>query len=201
MPLPGHPQWRLPAPRNVPPCPQPAAPARRRALGVLAAAGLFAWRPATAQAREVPIGGLLPDVALQGLNGPSRRLAQYRGRQLLINVWASWCGPCMDEMASIERLAWMDGRIPFALIGISTDDYPDEARAALRRGNATISHYIDHAQELETLLGAARIPLTVLVGVDGRVLDKIHGARQWDAPDALRLIARAFGRDRALTQG
>ena len=143
--------------------------------------------------REVPIGGRLPDISLRGLNSPTRSLAQYRGRPLLINVWASWCGPCMEEMASLERLAWLEPRIPFAVIGISTDDYRDRALAVLRRSNATISHFIDHDLQMESILGASHIPLTVLVDADGRVLDKIYGARQWDDSESLQLLTRTFG--------
>ncbi|MGO9423980.1 MAG: TlpA family protein disulfide reductase, partial [Steroidobacteraceae bacterium] len=55
---------------------------------------------------EVPVGGTLRDETLQGLNGPPRNLRAFRGRPLIINVWASWCGPCREEMASLERLAW-----------------------------------------------------------------------------------------------
>ncbi len=143
---------------------------------------------------EVPVGGLLRDVTLHGLNGPSRELAEYRGRPLIINVWASWCEPCIEEMASLERLAWRDDRVPFALIGISTDDYPDRAMAFLQRSNATIRQFIDHSLQMENMLGASKIPLTVLVDSNGRVLDKIYGAREWDSPQSLQLIARTFGR-------
>ncbi|MBV8210448.1 MAG: TlpA family protein disulfide reductase [Burkholderiaceae bacterium] len=142
---------------------------------------------------EVPVGGVLPDVTLQGLNGPARRLAEYRGRPLLINVWASWCGPCVEEMASLERLAWTDNRIAFSLIGISTDDYPEKALAFLNRSNATIRQFIDHDQQMENLLGGSTIPLTVLVDANGRVLERIYGSRDWDSPEAIRLISRAFG--------
>ncbi len=173
---------------------------RRALLALLAACAVAPGRAAGAAAGEVPVGGLLRDAPLQGLNGPSRRLAQFRGRPLLINVWASWCGPCIEEMASIERLAWLDGRPPFAMIGVSTDDDPEPARAFLRRSNATLSHYIDRAQQVEDMLGASRIPLTVLVDADGRVLQKIYGAREWDDPASLRLLAHAFGRARTVAQ-
>ena len=145
---------------------------------------------------EVRIGETLPDVMMQGLNGPSKKLSDFRGRPLLINVWASWCGPCRAEMASLERLAWLDVGVTFGMIGISTDDYPDKARAALTQSHATISHYIDSHLRLENLLGASTIPLTVLVDADGRVLKRIYGAREWDGPDALRLITETFGSDR-----
>lgn len=139
---------------------------------------------------EVRVGEVLRDATLQGLNGPSRRLAEYRGRPLLINVWASWCGPCVQEMASLERLAWREDRLPFSVIGISTDDYADKALAFLNRSNATIRHFIDHDLQMENMLGASTIPLTVLVDANGRVLDKIYGAREWDSPDSMQLISR-----------
>jgi len=138
------------------------------------------------------VGEVLREATLQGLNGPPRRLSQFRGRPLIINVWASWCGPCIQEMASLERLAWQEGLGPFTVIGISTDDYPERALAQLKRSNATLNHYIDRALEMENMLGAAQIPLTVLVDAQGRVLDKVVGAQQWDSPQALQRIARAF---------
>lgn len=141
---------------------------------------------------EVPIGGVLREVTLQGLNGPSRRLAEYRGRPLIINVWASWCGPCVQEMASLERLAWREDRIPFSVIGISTDDYRESAVAFLNRSNATIRHFIDHDLQMENMLGASKIPLTVLVDAKGRVLERIYGAQEWDSPESLQLISRVF---------
>ena len=139
---------------------------------------------------EVPIGASLPEATLKGLNGPPRRLSSFRGRPLLINVWASWCGPCKQEMISLERLAWQEGY--FSIIGISTDDYADKAEYFLKSTHATISHFIDHDQQLENMLGASALPLTVLVDSDGRVLQKIYGAKQWDGAAAVRLIDATF---------
>lgn len=141
---------------------------------------------------EVVIGQTLREATLTGLNGPSRTLVTYRGRPLIINVWASWCGPCRAELASLERLAWLDQAGHFMVIGISTDDDPDMARALLRNTNATISHFIDRRLLLENMLGASRLPLTVLVDANGRIVEKIYGARQWDGSDALQLIRKAF---------
>jgi thiol-disulfide isomerase/thioredoxin len=140
----------------------------------------------------VPIGGMLREATLKGLNGPPRNLSAFRGRPLIINVWASWCGPCREEMASLERLAWRDRKQYFAIIGISTDDDVDQAKGMLKHANATISHFIDTGLQMENMLGATRLPLTVLVDADGRVLEKVYGARQWDGADALRLIDDTF---------
>jgi thiol-disulfide isomerase/thioredoxin len=179
----------------------------RAAVGVLAIvaamAGPFtaaassptaATTPRSATAGAVPIGQLLGDAPLQPLNGPPRRLADYRGRPLLINVWASWCAPCRQEMASLERLAWLDAARGFDILGISTDDDADAARGWLRSSNATLSHFIDSRLRLETLLGASRLPLTVLVAADGRVLARFYGAREWDSPESLALVAATFAR-------
>src|SRR5882672_9065300 len=92
---------------------------------------------------EVQVGQLLREASLQGLNGPSRQLVEFRGRPLIINVWASWCGPCRAEMASLERLAWRDEGKAVTIIGVSTDDSLDDARAWLKHSNATINQFID----------------------------------------------------------
>jgi thiol-disulfide isomerase/thioredoxin len=186
----------MPSVRPVPSAPCTAS--RRALLNLLPALILspLAWpRPARSNARspdEVAIGEPLRNAPLQGLNGPSRTLSDYLGQPLVINVWASWCGPCRQEMASLERLTWQEHPVPFTIIGISTDDYPERARELLARTNATISHFIDHQLQWEHMLGASSLPLTVLVDARGRVVDKVYGARQWDAPEALALIARAF---------
>jgi len=142
---------------------------------------------------EIEIGETLPEATMRGLNGPPRKLSEFRGRPLIINVWASWCGPCRAEMASLERLAWLDESGYFTVIGVSTDDYPERAKAALKASNATITHFIDYRLRIENMLGASRLPLTVFVDADGRVIEKVYGAREWDGPDALKLIGNAFG--------
>jgi thiol-disulfide isomerase/thioredoxin len=141
---------------------------------------------------EVEIGQTLRDATLLGLNGPPRTIAQFRGKPLIINFWASWCAPCRQEMASLERLAWQNHSAQFAVIGISTDDYPERAQRLLKDTNATISHFIDRKLQMENMLGATQLPLTVLVDANGRVVDKIYGAKEWDGPEALKLIGNAF---------
>jgi thiol-disulfide isomerase/thioredoxin len=149
---------------------------------------------AAAQARtpgEVEVGGTLREVPMQGLSGTSRILSDYRGRPLIINVWASWCGPCRQEMGSLERLSRL-GTKQFTVIGISTDDYPDAAMGFLKQARTSFSHYIDRQLMLENMLGASQIPLTILVDAQGRVLGKFYGAKEWDSPESLNMIGKAF---------
>jgi thiol-disulfide isomerase/thioredoxin len=147
-----------------------------------------------APAPLVAVGHALPDVVMFGLNGPSKPLSSYRGRPLIINVWASWCSPCRKEAASLERLAWSKVGSRYTVIGISTDDHRSAALQWLRQSNATISHYIDTGPRwtLEHMLGASSIPITVLVDAKGRVVARFQGARDWDSAESIRLIERAF---------
>lgn len=143
-------------------------------------------------AGEVGVGQAIREATLRGLNGPSRKLSEFRGKPLIINLWASWCGPCRQEMASLDRLAWLEPGRHFAIIGISTDDDVEQARAWLQHSNATINQFIDSGLQMENMLGASRIPLTVLIDAHGRVVQKVYGAREWDSPESLQLIREAF---------
>ncbi len=141
---------------------------------------------------EVEIGATLREANMQGLSGPSRKLSEFRGKPLIINVWASWCGPCRLEMGSLERLARSKAGKQFTMIGISTDDYPQAARGFLQTTKTSFSHFIDSQLLLENMLGADRLPLTLLVDAQGRVLGKYYGAKEWDSPEAMQVIAKSF---------
>lgn len=174
------------------------APERRPSTltGLLLAAALLL--PASLPVRagtpgEVGIGSPLRDAPLRALAGESKRLADYRGKPLIINVWASWCGPCRAEMGALERLARRFGGREFNVIGISTDDDGRAAAAFLRQAGVSFPNYLDDRQLLENMLGADHIPLTLLIAPDGRVLRKVSGSRAWDSPDAVRFIGAVFG--------
>lgn len=155
---------------------------------------LLATAPATAaEPSGIEAGQVLPDAALHGLNGPSSRFAAYRGKPLIINVWASWCGPCRAEMASLDRLAWRDPTSRLSVIGISTDDSIEQAKRFLEVSRVSIAQYIDQRLELESLLGATRLPLTLLIDERGRVVSKVYGARDWDDVDARKRIDVLLG--------
>ncbi|MBI2308117.1 MAG: TlpA family protein disulfide reductase [Rhodocyclales bacterium] len=148
--------------------------------------------PAAATPGEVAIGQTLREANMQGLTGPARKLSEFRGKPLIINVWASWCGPCRAEMGSLDRLARRYGK-QFNVIGISTDDYTARANTFLKAANTAFPHFIDNRLELENMLGADRIPLTLLIDAQGKVLGKYYGAKEWDSPEAIETIGKGFG--------
>lgn len=141
---------------------------------------------------EVDVGGYLPDTPLYGFSGDYRKLSELRGKPLIINVWASWCGPCRAEMGSLERLSRRFNGKQFNIIGVSTDDHANLAAEFLRQARVTFDNYHDRNLLLENMLGADTIPLTVLVDAQGRVVRKVRGSRQWDGAESLELIGKAF---------
>jgi len=141
---------------------------------------------------EIGIGGYLPDATLHGFSGKTGNFSDYRGKPLIINVWASWCGPCRAEMGSLDRLARRYNGKQLNIIGISTDDDGDAAAAFARKAKISFENFLDSHVYLENMLGADTIPLTVLVDADGRILEKVHGAYEWDNPEIVKAIGEVF---------
>ncbi|MFC1589644.1 TlpA family protein disulfide reductase [Pseudomonadota bacterium] len=141
---------------------------------------------------EVKVGGYLREATLNGFNGKTNTFSDFRGKPLIINVWASWCGPCRAEMASLERLAQRYNGKEFNVIGISTDDYRNRAEAFIKQTGITFENFLDSKLLLENMLGASAIPLTILVDADGRVLAKARGAYEWDNAVTIDEIGGAF---------
>lgn len=141
---------------------------------------------------EVRVGGRLRDVDMDGLNGNNKKFSDYLGKPLIINMWASWCPPCRAEMGSLIRLAERNDGKQFTIIGISTDDYRDRAEAFIKEASITFDNFIDHNLQLEKMLGAKTLPLTILVDGNGHILVKVDGAREWDSPKIVAAIEKAF---------
>lgn len=141
---------------------------------------------------EVEIGGYLREAKLQGFSGNTKKFSDYKGKPLIINVWASWCGPCRAEMGSLDRLARRYGGKQLNVIGISTDDDGNAAAAFIKQSKITFENYLDSKVFLENMLGANAIPLTILVDARGRVLLKVRGAREWDSPEIVDAIGETF---------
>jgi len=142
---------------------------------------------------EVEVGGYLREATLHGLIGKSRKFSEFHGKPLIINVWASWCGPCREEMGSLDRLARKYGGKKFRVIGISTDDDIGAAADYIKQSGVSFETFIDSKVFLENMLGANTIPLTLLVDAHGRVLRKVRGSHEWDSPEFLGFIGETFG--------
>jgi thiol-disulfide isomerase/thioredoxin len=118
-------------------------------------------------------------------------LAEFRGKVVLLNVWATWCAPCREEMPALDRLQQKLGGPRFEVLALSVDA---GGAAAVKRfyeeiGVRSLAIYVDPAMRATGSLGLLGIPTTLLVDRDGREIGRRAGPAEWDGPDAARLIA------------
>ena len=124
-------------------------------------------------------GEPMPDIAVPALDGPAVALpAAFAGRPILINLWASWCGPCIKEMPELDRYAAAQGGNGTQVVGIALDN-ADDVRAFLRRVPVRYPILVDQAgpRDAGVQLGNPKgvLPYTVLIGADGRLLKQKIG--------------------------
>ncbi|MFT4198932.1 MAG: TlpA disulfide reductase family protein, partial [Pseudoxanthomonas sp.] len=129
--------------------------------------------PARAAATAAAVGDLLPALVLPDLDGRSVALGEaWRGRRLLLNVWASWCRPCREEMPALDRFARRQGPQGVQVVGIALDT-PDNVRAYLQRVPVAYPQLLASPgpADASVQLGDSRglLPYSVLVGADGRI--------------------------------
>ena len=114
-----------------------------------------------------------PDFTLENLTGGNMRLEEYRGQVVLINFWASWCGPCRQEMPILDRLHHRYEDTGFAVLGINVEGESAPAQEIVDRTNVTFPILIDDGQKVSELYNLEAMPSTVVVDRDG-VVRYIH---------------------------
>ncbi|TAL73925.1 MAG: TlpA family protein disulfide reductase [Burkholderiaceae bacterium] len=131
----------------------------------------------------------LPLLRFTDETGASTSLATFRGRVVVLNVWATWCLPCREEMPTLDRLQAALGGPNFEVVTVSIDKGGLPVVQAFFRqiGVKHLHPYFDTYQE-GAALGAAGIPLTLLIDRDGREAGRKLGPAKWDDPQMIRLI-------------
>lgn len=143
------------------------------------------------QREVVKVGDEAPNFRLHDLAGKVVDLSQLRGKVVLLNFWATWCGPCRIEMPSMEQLYQTFPRREFEILAVSTD--PQGAvvtRPFQQELGVTFPILHDPDMRIGLTYGARSLPMTVMVDRRGVVRQKIFGARDWDSPEARELIQR-----------
>lgn len=134
------------------------------------------------------------DLVFSDSAGKPTRLGDFRGRLVLLNLWATWCPPCLEEMPALDRLNARLGGDKFVVVTLALDS-PVKAEAFLRRINATtLQGYNDSKGLALSTLGVRTVPTTLLIDARGRELGRLSGAAEWDEKPALDLI-QAFLKD------
>ena len=120
-------------------------------------------------------GKQAPDFALKSSTGENLRLSEYRGEVVMVNFWATWCGPCRQEMPLLEELFSRYERVGFTLLGVNIDDDPRRAMQMAKELGVTFPVVFDDRKEVSRLYDVNAMPVTVLVDKEGRVRHVHHG--------------------------
>jgi len=140
----------------------------RDALVRLLLAGALGGAGACAHA-AVTVGAVAPDFTLRSATGPNLRLQEQRGKVVLVNFWASWCGPCRQEMPHLNRLYDKYRASGFLLLGVNVDDDARNAAAIATKWDVHFPVLLDAEKKVSKLYELNTMPTTVLIDRNGRV--------------------------------
>ena len=116
-----------------------------------------------------------PDFALKSASGENMRLSEYRGDVVMINFWATWCGPCRQEMPLLDELYTRYQRVGFNLLGVNIDDDAAGAMRMIQELGVNFPVLFDSRKEVSKLYEVEAMPTTVLLDREGRVRHVHHG--------------------------
>jgi thiol-disulfide isomerase/thioredoxin len=135
----------------------------------------------------------LADLAFTDAEDKPLMLADYRGKTVLVNFWATWCAPCVKEMPSLDKLQAEMGKDKFVVLPLSLDgpSKPKVAPFYADRKLANLGIYFDKGKKVMSALGISVLPTSVLVDPEGREIGRLEGEADWDKPEALALMKAA----------
>ena len=136
----------------------------------------------------------LPDLAFQDGTGKPLKLSDWRGRVVLVNLWATWCAPCRKEMPDLAKLEKELGSDQFEVVAISVDRKGAEASSAFLKetGVDNLKLYVEPSTKIVNDVQSAGLPASILVDRQGRELGRILGPAEWASPEAQSLIKAAL---------
>jgi len=165
----------------------------------LAAAGLGVYFGAWHTDSEVPFARAarpkpVPELRFNDDQGRAHTLADFSGKVVLLNIWATWCEPCREEMPALDRLEAKLGGERFHVVALSVDQ---QGLAIARKfyaeaGIKALPLYIDPTAKAAFTLDAAGLPASLLIDRHGREIGRHLGAVKWDDPQVLERLRRAI---------
>jgi thiol-disulfide isomerase/thioredoxin len=142
----------------------------------------------------------LPDLAFSDASGKARQLSEWRGRTVLLNLWATWCVPCRKEMPALDALQAKLGSDTFEVVTVNIDTRNlDKPKTWLAdAGIKQLGYYGDPSakvfQDLKAIGKATGMPTTLLIDPQGCELGVLAGPAEWASEDAVKLVSAALGR-------
>jgi thiol-disulfide isomerase/thioredoxin len=143
----------------------------------------------------------VPNLAFRDAAGAERHLADWRGRTVLLNLWATWCVPCRKEMPALDALERKLGGPAFEVVAVNIDTRdPDKPRNWLKEvGIGRLAYYSDPSakvfQELKIVGRAAGMPTTLLIDPAGCEIGTVAGPAEWASEDAVKLVQAALHKE------
>ena len=132
-------------------------------------------------------GAPAPNFTLPDLKGKMVSLADYKDQVVLLNIWATWCRPCVEEMPSMEKLHQELKDEKFVILAVSIDESGAKAvRPFMKKHKLSFPALIDSAGTLNNLYRTTGVPESFIIDKQGRILEEIIGPRDWAAPGALK---------------
>jgi thiol-disulfide isomerase/thioredoxin len=125
---------------------------------------------------------------LKALDGATVSLQELAGKVVLVNFWATWCGPCKEEMPSLARLQSYFDLKEVRIVTVTTDLYPLGIKQFLDHLGINLPVLFDEDEELSRRFMVRGLPTTVLIGQDGHVIGRAVGPRSWDSRESIALV-------------
>jgi thiol-disulfide isomerase/thioredoxin len=132
----------------------------------------------------------VPEIQFQDGEGNDLTLANFHGKVVLLNIWATWCGPCREEMPTLDRLQAKLGGPDFEVLALSIDR---DGITAITKffGEVDVKHltmYLDGSARAGPVLGAMGLPTSLLIDRDGQEIGRLVGPAEWDSPEMVDFI-------------
>lgn len=165
----------------------------KRAVSVIAGvvcAGMLTARAAQAEpVRFLPwTGTKTPPLALNDLTGRPHTLADYRGKVVLVNFWATWCDPCIEEMPSMQKLKERFADLPFEVLAVNYGESEAKVSGFVKRLAVTFRVLLDPNREAPRAWRVRVLPTSFLIGTDGQVRYSVVGEADWAGDDAANIV-------------
>jgi peroxiredoxin len=137
-----------------------------------------------------------PDFSLPGLDGQMVRLADYRGKVVLLNIWATWCPPCVEEMPSMEKLYQTLKGEDFEILAVSMDESGAQAVGPfMEKHRLNFPALTDTKGAIKSLYLTTGVPESFIIDKDGIIVEKVIGPRDWASPGAIRSFRNLIQRN------
>lgn len=141
-----------------------------------------------------PERAVVPDMVFNNDKGEQLTIQNWRGKVVLLNLWATWCAPCREEMPALSALQKQMGSSDFEVVAVSVDRKGAEASSAflIENGVTDLNLYVDKSAQILDDAQAIGLPTTLLIDRQGREIGRMAGPAKWTDPEALALIRAAI---------